>query len=253
MRFVVLSSGSKGNTTYVECGHTKILIDIGNRCKYVVSKLKGIGVDAKDIDGILLTHTHVDHVSGLRVFLNKYSTMVYMTEGMKEDLSYVSSFQIISLDGFSIGDFRVDVIRTSHDAPDSVGYVLYGDGKKIVYITDTGYINEKYFSLLSDADAYILESNHDIEMLSNSKYPFRLRQRILSDKGHISNYDCSRYLSSFLGNHTKCVVLAHLSEENNTPELAYDTLMERLEEDSIMIPEKVIVARQDEETEVVVV
>ena len=105
--------------------------------------------------------------------------------------------------------------------------------------------------MLSNADAYIMESNHDVEMLSNGKYPFHLRQRILSDKGHISNYDCSWYLSSFMGDKTHCIVLAHLSLENNTSELAYNTLMNRLDECGINVPDKVIVAKQNEETEMV--
>lgn len=251
MRFVVLSSGSKGNTTYVECGDIKLLIDAGNNCKYIVNKLKGIGVDAKDIHAILLTHTHSDHISGLRVFLNRFGTKVYLTEGIKKELEYVTNYQIITLGKFSIGNIDIDVLRTSHDAPDSVGYVLHYNGKTLVYITDTGYINKKYYAMLSNADAYIMESNHDVEMLSNGKYPFHLRQRILSDKGHISNYDCSWYLSSFMGDKTHCIVLAHLSLENNTSELAYNTLMNRLDECGINVPDKVIVAKQNEETEMV--
>ena len=250
MRFVVLSSGSKGNTTYVECGNTKLLIDVGNRCKYVVDRLKEIGVDAKDIDGILLTHTHVDHIGGLRVFTKKFGTMVYLTQGCRDDLDFMFDCQIIGLGSFEIGDFHIDVFKTSHDAPDSVGFVLHGDEKSFVYVTDTGYINEKYFMMLSNANCYVMESNHDIEMLSNGKYPFRLRQRILSDKGHISNYDCSRYLSMLSGDKTKCVVLAHLSLENNTPELAYNALMERLDMDDKKI-DKIIIAKQDEMTEMV--
>ena len=251
MRFIVLSSGSKGNTTYIECGNFKLLVDVGNNCKYVVSKLKGIGVDAKDINAILLTHTHADHISGLKVFLHRFGTKVYLTQGMKDELDYVLNYQIISLGKFSIDDILIDVLRTSHDAPDSVGYVIHADGKSIVYITDTGYINKKYYSMLSNANAYIMESNHDIEMLSNGRYPFHLRQRILGDKGHISNVDCSWYLSQFLGNDTNCIVLAHLSEENNTSEIAYDTLINCLEENNVRIPDKIIVAKQNEETEMV--
>ena len=250
MKFVVLSSGSKGNTTYVECNGVKILIDLGNSCKYVVEKLNEIGVKPGDIDGILITHTHVDHVKGLKVFLHKYGTKVYATKKIIEELDYVLNYEIIPLSNFSIGDIYIDVIKLSHDAPECVGYIIHSGYKKLVYITDTGYINEKYFSILSNADVYILESNHDIEMLSNGKYPFHLRQRILSDKGHISNYDCSRYLSTFLGCNTKCVVLAHLSLENNTPDLAYQTLIDRLCDDGKCL-DKIIIAQQEKETEMV--
>ena len=250
MKFVVLSSGSKGNTTYVECGNVKILIDLGNSCKYVVDKLKEIGVNPGDIDGILITHTHVDHIKGLKVFLHKYGTKVYATKKVLDELDYVSCYEIIPLSCFSIFDVDVNVMKLSHDAPECVGYIIHYDNKSLVYITDTGYINQKYFSMLSNANAYILESNHDIEMLLNGRYPFQLRQRILGDKGHISNYDCSRYLSLFLGSNTSCVVLAHLSLENNTSELAYQCLIDRLDEDGKGV-ERIIIAKQDEKTEMI--
>ena len=250
MKFIVLSSGSKGNCTYVEYKNTKILIDLGNSCKYVVNKLKEIGVDAKDIDAILITHTHVDHVNGLRVFLKRFNTKVYLSKLMLDELDYVNNYSFIDMDGFSLMDMYIDVIKTSHDANDSVGYIVCGGEKRLVYITDTGYINEKYFPILSNADAYVMESNHDIEMLQNSRYPFHLRQRIMGDKGHISNYDCSRYLASFLGNNTKCIILAHLSLENNTPDKAINTLRDRFDEEDILF-DRIIVSKQDEETEMV--
>ena len=252
MRVIVLSSGSKGNTTYVECGDTKILIDMGNSCKYVTDKLKGIGVNAEEIDAIFITHTHIDHIKGLKVFYKKYNTLTYFTDKMRDELAYIDNYKYIDSDRIQFKDLIINVIKTSHDTADSVGYVIEGDNKSLVYITDTGYINNKYFPLLSNREVYIMESNHDVEMLNNGPYSFSLRQRILGDKGHLSNYDCSRYLSGFIGNKTSTIVLAHLSEENNTYSLAYDTLMNRLEENSISI-NKVIVAKQDEETEEILV
>lgn len=253
MKVVILSSGSKGNTTYIECMGTKILIDIGNTCKYVTNKLKGLGIEASEIDAILITHTHIDHVKGLKVFLKKFGTKVYFTEKMKDELAYVDNYTFISNQGdINIGKFLIHVIKTSHDVIDSVGYVIEGDGKGIVYITDTGYINQKYFSILENREVYILESNHDIEMLNHGSYSFQLRQRILGDKGHLSNYDSARYLSSFIGNKTRCIMLAHLSEENNTEQLAYQTLIERLEETKKVV-DKIIIAKQGEETEEVLV
>lgn len=253
MRVVVLSSGSKGNTTYIECGGTKILIDMGNTCKYVTSKLKGLGIEAEEIDAILVTHTHADHVKGLKVFLKKFGTKVYFTDKMQEDLDYVDNYEIISNQcDLELGKFLIHVIKTSHDVSDSVGYVIEGNGKGIVYITDTGYINQKYFSLLKNREVYIMESNHDVEMLNHGPYSFQLRQRILGDKGHLSNYDSARYLSNFIGEKTQCIMLAHLSEENNTESVAYQTLLNRLEENQQSVG-KVIIARQDEETEEVFV
>ena len=250
MRFIVLSSGSKGNTTYIEYKDTKILIDIGNTCKYVCDKLKEIGVNAEEIDAILITHTHSDHIKGLKTFIKKFHTKVYLSSVMLEELDYINNYELIQYDGFQINDFLIQVLKTSHDASDPVGYVVWGGDKRIVYITDTGYINEKYFSMLMNAEAYILESNHDIEMLNHSKYSFQLRKRIMGDKGHLSNYDCSRYLGRWLGNHTNCVVLAHLSEENNTPELAFNTFLDKMNELEYR-PDKIIVALQDQVTEMV--
>lgn len=249
MKVTVLSSGSKGNTTYIESGQTKILIDIGNSCKYVINKLKEIGIEGNDIDAILITHTHSDHIKGLKVFLNKFNPEVYITKGMLKELDFLKSYHIIDTNILKVKDLLINVIKTSHDAPDSVGYVVKGDGKSIVYITDTGYINNKYFDLLSNKELYIMESNHDIEKLNNGPYPFKLRQRILGDKGHLSNYDSAKYISSFIGEKTKCVILAHLSEENNSYDLAYNTLLERLNNNNQQI-DKIVIAKQDEETEV---
>lgn len=249
MKVTVLSSGSKGNTTYIESGQTKILIDVGNSCKYVINKLKEIGIEGNDIDAILITHTHSDHIKGLKVFLNKFNPEVYITKGMLKELDFLKSYHIIDTNILKVKDLLINVIKTSHDAPDSVGYVVKGDGKSIVYITDTGYINNKYFDLLSNKELYIMESNHDIEKLNNGPYPFKLRQRILGDKGHLSNYDSAKYISSFIGEKTKCVILAHLSEENNSYDLAYNTLLERLNNNNQQI-DKIVIAKQDEETEV---
>lgn len=252
MKVIVLSSGSKGNTTYIECKGTKILIDMGNTCKYVTDKLKGIGVKAEDIDAIFITHTHSDHIKGLKVFCKKYNTLVYFTDKMRNELSYIDNYKLIDSDIIKLKDLVINVIKTSHDASDSVGYVIEGNNKGIVYITDTGYINNKYFDILSNREVYIMESNHDIEMLNNGRYSFSLRQRILGDKGHLSNYDCSRYLSSFIGERTNTIILAHLSEENNTSTLAYDTLINRFNSNNQSV-ENIIIAKQDEETEEVLV
>jgi len=249
MKVSVLSSGSKGNTTYIQTDNTKLLIDIGNTSKYVKEKLEDFGVKPEDLDAILITHTHIDHVKGLKVFKKKYNVPVYITDIMHDDLKYLDEYKLLS-DSFMINDINITVIKTSHDTNDSRGYIISNNEKSIVYITDTGYINKKYFNILTNRDLYIIESNHDVEMLSNGKYPFQLRQRILSDKGHLSNYDSSKYISSFIGERTKYVMLAHLSEENNTEELAYKTLIDRLDKDNKSIP-NIFVLKQDKETELI--
>ncbi len=249
MRVSVLSSGSKGNTTYIESKNAKILIDVGNTAKYIKEKLEDIGVEPEELDAVLITHTHIDHVKGLKVFEKKYNIPVYLTDIMLKSLDFIDKYVLLD-DEFDIKDIHINSIKTSHDAPDSRGYVLSSENKSVVYITDTGYINKKYFDILKNRNLYIMESNHDVEMLNNGNYPFSLRQRILSDKGHLSNYDSAKYLCSFIGNNTKYVLLAHLSEDNNTEELAYETLVSRMNKNNIHI-NNIIITKQNKETELI--
>ena len=250
MKVCVLSSGSKGNTTYIETNQAKILIDAGNSSKYILEKLTSLNVNPSDLDAILITHIHVDHVKGLPVLLKRINPCVYMTEKMYPYLDYIENCHLIDTETFDIKDIHVEVIHTSHDAEDSLGYIINNEDKSLVYITDTGYINRKYFDLLSNRNLYIMESNHDVEMLNNGKYPFELRQRILSDKGHLSNYDSAKYLAKFIGDKTKYILLAHLSEENNTEELAYKTLTDRLNKENEQV-DNIIIATQNKETELI--
>lgn len=250
MKVIVLSSGSKGNTTYIETQTTKILIDIGNTCKYITEKLSTIGVTLGEINAILITHTHTDHIKGLKTFTNNYSAPIYITEKMHPKIPYVKQYKYIESSLITIRDIKINIIKTSHDAEDSVGYIINNNDKSIVYITDTGYINKKYHPMLSNRDIYIMESNHDVEMLNNGPYPFPLRQRILSDKGHLSNHDSAKYIGDFIGPKTTNIVLAHLSHENNTPQLAYETLLAKLQELN-MTQIHIDIALQDQETEII--
>lgn len=250
MKVVVLSSGSKGNTTYIESNKAKILIDAGNTCKYIINKFEELNINPNELDAILITHTHIDHIGGLKTLIKRINPCVYFTEKMKPYLEYINNYQIIDNEQIIIKDMVIDVIKTSHDTEDSVGYIINNNNKSIVYITDTGYINRKYFEILRNRDFYIMESNHDIEMLNNSSYPFATRQRILSDKGHLSNYDSAKYLANFIGDKTKYIILAHLSHENNTKELAYDTLRQRLDDENICF-NNIIIGKQNEETELI--
>lgn len=250
MRVMVLSSGSKGNTTYIESEEAKILIDAGNSCKYINDKLINLGVNPRELDGIFITHTHSDHINGLKVFCKRFDVSVYCTKKMYEDINYIKNVRFIESDKILLKDLEIDVIKTSHDASDSNGYIVNCNDSSLVYITDTGYINQRYHEKLKNKNLYIMESNHDIEMLNNGPYPYELRKRIYGDKGHLSNIDSSKYLSDFIGNKTKCIMLAHLSEENNNPDIAYNTLVDKLREKNCLI-DNIIVCRQNEETEFV--
>jgi phosphoribosyl 1,2-cyclic phosphodiesterase len=246
MKVVVLASGSKGNVTYVEDNNTRILIDIGKSCSYIEEKLHSIDVDPKSIDAILITHTHIDHINGIRTFYKKYNPMIYI---MPKMLPVLSDF----LDEFNhqyftettkINNIDVKIIKTSHDADDSVGFLV---NNELVYITDTGYINNRYLPALSNKSVYVMESNHDIEMLYGGRYPYHLKKRIASDIGHLSNIDSANYLSQMIGNRTRHIVLAHLSEENNTKDKALETLLNTVEKKDINI----IIADQNERTQVI--
>ncbi|MDD3453324.1 MAG: MBL fold metallo-hydrolase [Bacilli bacterium] len=230
----VLSSGSKGNSTYIASSSTNILIDLGTSSLFVEKNLKEINVDPKNIEAIILTHTHVDHISGIKVFIKKYNTKLYLTKKMFDDLSKLFDIfnYVLIEDDFNIKDIDVKVIKTSHDTSDSNGYIFESNGKSIVYITDTGYINNKNHHKLLNKNIYIMESNHDVKMLMNGNYPHHLKQRILGDKGHLSNKDSSYYLSKFIGKDTKNIILIHISQDNNNPSLALQCLKDKLNEEN---------------------
>lgn len=249
MKACVLASGSKGNSTYIATTTTHLLIDIGISCISVERKLKEIDVDPKQIEAILITHTHVDHINGLRVFIKKFNPTIYLTKSMYEELSQsfeIKKYQLIE-SNLNIGDINIGIIKTSHDVDDSNGYVLTSNQSSVVYITDTGYLNRKYHAQMSNKSLYIIESNHDIDMLMNGSYPYAIKQRILGDRGHLSNKDCAYYLKKFIGDNTKTIILAHLSEENNTEQLAYETVSKKVGKNV----DRIIIARQKERTELI--
>ena len=252
MKVCTLASGSKGNAVFVASSTTRLLLDLGTTSMYVEKKLRDIDVEPSSITAILISHTHSDHINGLRVFVKKYNPTLFLSEKMLKDLNDifpVTNYVLID-DDFSIGDINVEIVKTSHDASDSNGYILENNGKSIVYVTDTGYINQKNHKKLTNKNVYIFESNYDVEKLMNGKYPYYLKQRILSDKGHLSNVDSAYYLSKFIGKDTKAVILAHLSHENNDPNIAYNTLKDKLDDEDIEF-DNIIISTQENRTEVI--
>ncbi len=244
MKVSVLASGSKGNSTYIETNNTKVLIDAGMSSLYIEKKLILLGVNPDDINFVFITHTHTDHVAGLKVFIKKHHPKVFLTLDMYNELKDILNEYEILESEIILNDLIVDYFKTSHDT-DSVGYIFKSNDKEIVYVTDTGYINIKNLKKLNNKDLYIFESNHDIEMLMNNpNYPYQIKQRILGDKGHLSNNQCKEYLNKIIGNKTKYIVLAHLSEQNNDPSLALNNLND-------IKNIKIMIATQNESTELI--
>lgn len=253
MKVCVLSSGSKGNSTLVITDKVKILIDLGTTTSYVEAALNNLNVDVKEISHILITHSHVDHIKGLKVFIKRYNPVILVTEDMKNVLEKeLGNFRYEYYEDKKaiIGDLTVNVIKTSHDAEESIGFVLTNNNSSMVYITDTGYINQKYFKILSNNNLYVLESNHDIKMLIDGPYPYYLQQRVRGDKGHLSNKQASDYLCKFIGDNTRKIVFAHISEHNNSYEKVIETFNEELSKNDMKFDD-VLIAKQNEATEVI--
>jgi len=234
MKFKVLASGSKGNTTLLRVKEKVYLIDAGISYSRIKSLISMYQVD--QIDGIFITHRHGDHIRGLNVTAKRTKCPVYLSEGTYSELrekdfdpTLVDPYECFYLD-----DLKVTPLAISHDVKDPIGFVFEHDDKKLVYVTDTGYFNMRNKALSVNADAYIFESNHNVEMLmKNPKYPWMLRKRIISDNGHLSNEQAADYLNDLIGDKTKVVVLAHLSEENNTPEIALSTVSSVINTDNL--------------------
>ncbi len=235
MKACVLASGSKGNVTYVETNNHKILIDMGKNKKYIFDALKSIDVNPKQIDIILISHLHNDHISALETFIKSVKAVVCMPEEMFASLDSIQNYEHIKIydDEINFDDIKIYAIKSSHDAVASRNFIIEEGNSSIVQITDTGYIKSKYFNLLKNRNVYFIESNHDIEMLTHGPYPDWLKRRILSDEGHLSNEAAGFYLSKLIGDNTKKVYLMHLSEENNRPDIALKTVKKTLKEYNI--------------------
>lgn len=245
MEIAIIGSGSKGNCTLITNNETSILIDAGLSASAICKGLASLNLSPKDIDAIFITHTHSDHIRGLAVLLKKHKINVYVTKKLHSQITGILSYEnyIIYNEKTSIDKINIKSIRLSHDSGETLGFVVNHNKKSLVYITDTGYINKRYFKVLKNHNLYIIESNHDVEMLLSGNYPFELKQRVNGDKGHLSNAASADYLSKFIGNKTNKIILAHLSSDNNTPEKAMKELQNKLDEEKIII-KKIIIADQ---------
>lgn len=217
MKFALLCSGSKGNSFYLENEGTQILIDCGSTKKYLFSCFDKLHVNPEQLDALILTHDHSDHISQIRFFT---SIPVWSPVEIED----VDTFQVRALQKFTVGSLVITPLPLSHDAWNTTGYVIENGVEKLVYITDTGYINEKLDRYITGADYYILECNHDVDMLMRTRRPQYLKQRICSDEGHLNNEDCAAALVKYMNEKTKLVFLAHISQQANTREKALDTV-----------------------------
>lgn len=251
MKIKVIASGSKGNCTLVVCGKTKLLIDIGISLPQVKNSLESIGIDINELDGILITHTHSDHIKGISQLIKKYKIKVYSSLELSYELVKLIPVEtIVVVDNeFIINNVKISLIETSHDVV-SYGFIVEYQNKELVYITDTGYINKKHYKSTTNKDIYIIESNHDEELLMNGPYPYYLKQRVISDKGHLSNRYAGKYLTKVIGSNTKFILLAHISENNNTYDLALQQVKEELFNSKFDL-NNIIVTHQNEETDMV--
>jgi phosphoribosyl 1,2-cyclic phosphodiesterase len=240
MKFCSLYSGSSGNCLYVGSERTNILIDAGLSGKKIQDSLKGIGVDPKDINGIVITHEHEDHIKAAGILSRRFNIPIYANtntwEAMIGCLGEIKEENIKVFEGyapFEIGDIFVKPFPIPHDAADPCGYSFIFGRNKISIATDIGYASCEVKENIKDADFILLESNHDIEMLKVGPYPYHLKRRVLSDRGHLSNEDAGKTIVEILNTNIKKVMLGHLSKTNNYPELALRTVLSILEMNGI--------------------
>jgi len=236
IRFSVLASGSTGNAFYVETDRNSLLVDAGLSGKQMEQLFKQIDREMKQLSGILVTHEHSDHIKGLGVIARKYKLPIYANEktwrameGLIGDIPTEQKFIFQMGTVKSFGDIEVESFGVSHDAAEPMFYVFHYEGKKLVLITDTGYVSDRMKGIIKNADVFVFESNHDVEMLRMGHYPWNIKRRILSDVGHVSNEDAAIALADVIGDKTKRVYLAHLSQDNNMKDLARMSVTQILE------------------------
>lgn len=258
IHYSILASGSQGNSTYIETAHHRILIDAGLSGKRIEERMNKIHRSLKDVDAIFVTHEHSDHCHGVGVLARRYGMAIYANKGTwqamankigKVDLEQKNLIEPGNVKDF--GDLQVESFAVSHDAAEPQFYQVHHDNKTFCILTDTGYVSERVAGTIRDADAYLMECNHDTEMLMNgTKYSWPLKQRILSDEGHLSNEESADALISVIGPRTKEVLLGHHSHENNTRALAHLTVASILTEDDLGVDHdfRLDDANQDEPT-----
>lgn len=237
-----LASGSSGNVTYIETPHHKVLVDAGLSGKKIEQLMNSINRSLKDVDAIFVTHEHIDHIKGVGILARKYGMPVYANQAtwaaMASKIGKVAPTQQLLFEPgktLDLGDLDVESFAVSHDAANPQFYQFHHANKTFAIVTDTGYLSDRLQGTLKNADAYLLETNHDVEMLRMGSYAWSLKQRILGDKGHLSNEDGALAAIDLLGNNTKQIYLGHLSQENNQKILAHLTVEQIMQQRDIAV------------------
>ena len=255
MKLCPLCSGSSGNATYIEAGGARLLIDAGLSCKRITELLDKIGVDARTLSAILITHEHIDHVRGVNVLSKKYDIPVYanadtwsVLKAPRRDVAAKNVCVFESDRDFYLAGVRILPFSVPHDAIHCVGYTVSAQGRKVGVCTDLGHVDARILSILSGCDLLLFEANHDVDMLMAGSYPYLLKKRILSGNGHMNNDDCAQALVKLHETGVKNVILGHLSQENNYPALAMIAVRSVLEEAGIADDMQIAVAAREEPT-----
>ncbi len=243
LEYCSLASGSSGNSQYIATNDTCILLDAGLSGKYIKTALENVDRDIDRVEGVLITHEHSDHIKGVGVLHRRYGINIYATEltwdAMKTKIGKIDEDKVILFDPdlpFQVGDINVKPIRISHDAVDPVAFSFESKEAKLSIATDLGIYDEALIDHIKDSSLLVIESNHDVEMLKMGKYPYYLKRRVLSEHGHLSN-DLAGEIAARVVQEGRVnnILLAHLSKENNFPELAYETVNEVLKESGIEV------------------
>ena len=238
MKFSSLGSGSSGNSSYIEMGNKKFLVDAGFSGKKIAEKLNNIEKRIEDITGIFVTHEHSDHIQGLGVVSRKYDIPIYLHEMtysvIREKIGKIDkkNLNFIREDKVVIGDCVINNFEVMHDAKKCLGYTFEYGEKKLSYASDVGCVNNIIKENLKNSDVIVLESNYDYNMLMTGPYHWELKNRVKGRKGHLSNAEASKLIAQVLNEKLKKVYLMHISKDNNTPELAYNSLYEILEREN---------------------
>ena len=248
MKFCSLYSGSSGNSIFIASDNTRVLIDAGLAGKKIDEALKHIGEEASSIDGIFITHEHIDHIKGVGVLSRKYDIPIYANDNtwavMEKNIGKIKEHNIRIMDrrsSIAIKDLEIRSFNIPHDAIAPVGYTVSYAGKNASVVTDFGVFTEEIRDNIIDSDIILLESNHDVNMLRMGPYPYKLKLRVLGENGHLSNEDCGSAIVSLLKNDKKKqIVLGHLSGTNNHPDLAYQTVVDVLSANGIRPGDDVI-------------